>query len=276
MHFFTLPPESEIKNTATESRALMQKVYTSNDHEIPKSVDFDAICSRIFCITEDGLFSCWKFANLELQYQIAFRMVTTSMIVLKSVPYVILAFDKELKVLDVSDPRRAVEIPSFAQKFDLTTSYTNVSFNEKYLSVAMSLNSEKNTAIEVYKIELEGAVRRFTHLVKVENVNSSVQFIDFSSDNKYMMYMGYNTHEKDNKGFYDLIEKKSKLYNTDKELEKVVWVGEGFKIGNKIAVRAAHPGHERVLRRGQQDHLSRAADRQDHHRRRPDRHGRPR
>ena len=253
----------------------MQKVYTSIDHEIPKNVDFDAICSRIFCITEDGLFSCWKFANLELHYQIAFRMRTTSMIVLKSVPYVILAFEKQLRVLDVSEPRRASEIPSFALMFELTTSYTNVSFNEKYMSVALSQNSEKNTAIEVYNIEATGTERRFVHLVTVENVISSVQFIDFSSDNKYMMYVGYDTHEKDNKGFYDLIEKKSKLYNADKELEKVVWVGEGLKIGNKIAVGSADlPGHERVLRRSQQDHLSRPADRQDHHRGGPDRHGR--
>ncbi len=227
IYFLTLPAASEIKSTTTESKSLIMKVYTSHDHEIPKDVDFDSNCQRIFCITERGLFSIWSFDNLELLYQHNFNMIATAMIVLKSRLYVIISFERKIIVLNVEARDRAFEIQSFTLDFQLVTSDTRVSFDEKILAVAMAPNYDTNTVINIYTIDYDRL--QFVVYDTETSISSSIVFMDFSSDNVYLMYM-------DNIGKKQYLDLKEKGKSLKIDLQNVEWISEGLKISDKRRV----------------------------------------
>jgi len=200
------------------------KVSTSHDHEIPKDVDLDASRQRIFCITERGLFSSWSFHTLELLDQRSFNMQSTAMIVLKSRLYIIITFEKKVIVLDVKDHKEAKEIPSFSMDLSLVSSDTRVSYDEKMLAVAMAPNDTTNTKISIFSINYDEC--RFEEYHTVEGISSSILFMDFSSDNVYLLYM-------DNIGKKHNIDLKDKAKDTKIELKNIEWISEGFKISDK-------------------------------------------
>lgn len=200
------------------------KVSTGHDHEIPKDVDLDSSRQRIFCITERGLFSSWSFQTMELLYQRAFNMQSTAMIVLKSHLYIIITFEKRVIVLDVKNHKEAKEIPSFAMDLSLVSSDTRVSYDEKMLAVAMAPNDTINTKISIFSINYDECT--FEEYHTVEGISSSILFMDFSSDNVYLLYM-------DNIGKKHNIDLKDKRKDTRIELKDIEWISEGLKISDK-------------------------------------------
>ena len=227
IYFLTLPAASEIKSTTTESKSLIMKVYTSHDHEIPKDVDFDSSCQRIFCITERGLFSMWSFDSLELLYQHDFATIATGMIVMKSRQYVIISFERRLIVLNIESREKAFEIPSFELNFNLVTSDTRLSFDEKILAVAMAPNYDTNTIINIYTVDYDKLT--FVTYDTETSISSSIVFMDFSSDNVYLMYM-------DNVGKKQYLDLKEKGKSYQSDLPNVEWISEGLKISDKRRV----------------------------------------
>jgi hypothetical protein len=166
----TLPAASEIKSTTTETKDLIMKVYSCHDNEIPKDVDFDSNCERIFCITERGVFSIWDFKSLDLMIQISFGLQTSAMIVFKSRLMVAVGFEKKLIVLDVANKERAVQVDSFNLEFDLVASDIKLNYEEKILAVAMAPNYETNTIIKIYSVDYES--KRFVSYHVIENISS--------------------------------------------------------------------------------------------------------
>lgn len=224
IYFLTLPAASEIKSTTTESKSLIMKIYTSHDHETPLDVDFDSNCQRIFCITEDGLFSSWSFDTLEQLFQVNFKSKTTAMLVLKSRMYVIISFETKIVVMNTESRENPVEMPTFTMNFTLVTSDMRVNFDEKMLAVAMAPNDKTNTAIDIYAIDYEQ--RKFTIYFHVPGISSSILFMDFSSDNVYLLYM-------DNIGKKHYIDLKDKIKDPKLDLKSVEWISEGLKISDK-------------------------------------------
>jgi hypothetical protein len=203
------------------------KVYTAHDHEIPKDVDFDSNCSRIFCITERGLFSSWSFNTLELLYQQKFDFQATAMTVLKSRPYIILTFEKKIIVLNVQERESAPEIPSFALEVKQATSDTSVNFDEKMIAVAMAPSDNSNPVINIYTINYTR--NQFELYYVIKEISSTILFMDFSNDNVYLQYMDENF----NKFYLDL---KDKIQSEKLDLENIEWVSEGLKISDKRSV----------------------------------------
>jgi hypothetical protein len=207
---------------------LIEKIYCCNDNKIPKEVDFDANNERIIFITEQGLFNIWNFEDLKLRYSQNFREVTTNMIVFKSILYVVISFEKRLVILDIHDDLNIFEIESFSQKFNLVTSDIKVNVDESILAVAMAPNYEVCTEISIYKIDFEEKKLDLYHCIS--NISSSIEFMDFSSDNVYLMYMD-NIKKK---CFFDL---KNKVKDESENLNlkyDVEWISEGLKTSEKI------------------------------------------
>lgn len=225
IYFLTLPAASEMKSATTESRSFIMKVYSAHDHEIPKDIDFDSSCQRVFCITERGLFSSYSFKTLELLYQKAFGRSATGMIVLKSRLYIIIAFDRELIVLNVENLANAEPIPSFSiTDFTLVTSDVKLSYDEKMLALAMAPSEDKNTEIYLYYIDYENL--RFNKFKTIDTTISSILFMDFSSDNIYLMFM-------DNIGKKQFLDLKEGQELNKIDLQNTEWISEGLKISDK-------------------------------------------
>jgi hypothetical protein len=265
IYFLTLPAASEMKSATTESSSFIMKVYSAHDHEIPKDIDFDSSCKRIFCITERGLFSSYSFGSLELLYQRAFNKQATAMIVLKSRLYVIIAFEKNIVVLNVEQERTSSDIESFKMEdFRLVTSDMKISYDEKMLAVAMAPSESADTEVHTYMIDYDN--KRFEHYHTIGTI-SSILFMDFSSDNIYLMYM-------DDVGKKQYLNLKEKQILSKIDLQNTEWISEGLKISDKRRVASIHEGTGSQLHRGKQRDMSSASRRQVHHSRGPNRHGR--
>lgn len=233
IYFLTLPAASEMKSATTESSSFIMKIYSAHDHEIPKDIDFDSSCKRIFCITERGLFSSYSFNSLDLLCQRAFNKQATAMIVLKSRLYVILAFEKNIVVLNVEEDRTTTEIPSFKMEdFRLVTSDMKISYDEKMLAVAMAPSESADTEIHTYNIDYDNNKFVLCHTI---GTISSILFMDFSSDNIYLMYM-------DDVGKKQYLDLKEKTILSKIDLQNTEWVSEGLKISDKRRVERSKTG----------------------------------
>lgn len=228
IYFLSLPAASEIKSSATDSKNLIERIYCCNDNKIPREVDFDSNNQRIIFITEKGLFNIWNFEDLSLRVSINFDELTTNMIVFKSILYVAISFEKRLIILDIHNDNDIHEIESFTQNFNLVTSDIKVNVDESILAVAMAPNYEVCTEIKIYKIDFESKVLELYH--NISNISSSIEFMDFSSDNVYLMYMD-NIKKK---CFFDL---KNKVKDESENLNlkyNTEWISEGLKTSEKI------------------------------------------
>lgn len=229
--FLTLPAASQMKDT-TDTRALIKKVYSANDHEIPKDIDFDSSCKRIFCITERGLFSSYSFISLELLYQKAFSEKTAAMIILKSRLYVIIAFQQSIIVLNVESDHTATTIDSFElSDFDMLISDVKISYDEKMMAVSMAPSDSKNTVVYIFTIDYD--TNQFVKYHTIDVTISSILFMDFSSDNVYLMYM-------DNIGKKQYLDLKEKSTLAKIDLQNTEWISEGLKISDKRRVDKYH------------------------------------
>ena len=61
-----------------------------------------------------------------------------------------------------------------------------LSVDEKMLALALSRNQEQNAKIEIYDVENEE--NNFRLLCSIDNLNTSVEYLDFSTDNFYLFY----------------------------------------------------------------------------------------
>lgn len=226
--FLSLPAASEIKSTATDSKILIQKVYSCTNNMIPREVDFDANNERIICITKLGLFTIWDFETLKIRVSKNFDKSATRMVVFKSVLWVAITFERKLIILDIKDDNNVHEIESFTLEFELVTSDLKVNIDENMIAVAMAPNYETCTTIDIYKINHEE--KKFEIYHTLGNISSSIEFMDFSSDNVYLMYV-------DNIKKRCFINLKNKT-NDDSEIlnlkHNVEWISDGLKISEKI------------------------------------------
>lgn len=67
-----------------------------HDDEIPKCVGFSHDMDRIYGITQKGLFCVWNIKDLQLTYSKHLSKMTTSMIVFKFKPLILITFETEV------------------------------------------------------------------------------------------------------------------------------------------------------------------------------------
>ena len=61
-----------------------------------------------------------------------------------------------------------------------------LSFDEKMLAVGLAGNQEQNARFELYDVENEEGT--FKHLFTIGNLNSNIDYLDFSTDNFFLLY----------------------------------------------------------------------------------------
>lgn len=87
------------KNDPKTKKPLFDKPKTRLiclDDEIPKCIGFSHNMDRIYGITQKGLFCVWNIKDLQLSYSKHLSRITTSMIVFKAKPYILIAFETEV------------------------------------------------------------------------------------------------------------------------------------------------------------------------------------
>jgi hypothetical protein len=150
------------------------------------------------------------------------------MIVFKSVLYVAICFEKSLKVLDIHEDSAVQSIESFNLEFSLATSDIRVNVDESMIAIAMAPNYEVCAEIKIYTVDF--SEKKFELYYSISNISSSIEFMDFSSDNVFLMYMDNITK----KCYFDL---KNKVKNESENLSMkydVEWISEGLKTSEKI------------------------------------------
>ncbi len=215
------------------------KIYSCHDNEIPKVVNFSADNKRIYCITENGLFSGWQMQPLKLVKSYDWKKPTVAMIVLQknragslemktreSNLEVIIAFKTEIKVFD-TDHRKWCEVKDFCVTSQRDITDVKVSEDENIMAVAYSADGEANTFIEIFKIDF--LTLKFTSTSKLENISSAVEFMDFSVDNKFLLYKD----KVNQKCYYEFsFQRKSDPLGVDTDIE---WMSDGIKLSEKTS-----------------------------------------
>lgn len=107
------------------------------------------------------------------------------MIVCKLSPKIIIAFEKEVIVLNADTENYNLN-QSLNLKSKSAISDMKLSFDEKMLALALARNDEQNAKIEIYDVENEE--NHFRLLCSIDNLNTSVEYLDFSTDNFYLLY----------------------------------------------------------------------------------------
>lgn len=70
-----------------------------HDHEIVKSIQFNAASDKLFSITQKGLFCVWDVATLKRIYYRNFEKNTQSMIVFRKSDKIIICLEKEVNFI---------------------------------------------------------------------------------------------------------------------------------------------------------------------------------
>ena len=225
IYFLSLPEDDQNNSNEQDMRDLVHKVYTAHDNEIPKEVDFSAEGDRIFCVTQKGLFTSWDYLSMKSLFSKNFSLITVTMCVLKRNPYIVLAFEKEIIVLDITNIGSAEIVKGFGCETQHDITDVKISLNEEFMAVALAPSKESNAKIDLYTINFDK--KEFISKKSIEGIYSEIEFMDFSTDNYYLMY-------KDNIGqkcFFDLANnKKNDTLAIDFDIE---WVSEGIKISEK-------------------------------------------
>lgn len=215
------------------------KIYSCHDNEIPKEVNFSADNTRVYCITENGLFSGWELQPLNLLKSHHWNKPTVTMIVLQKPrkrqqeggnravnPEVIIAFKSEIKVFD-TDLSRWSEVHGFSETSQRDITDVKVSEDETKMAVAYAADGEGNSFIDIFRIDFNS--QKFISTSKIENISSDVEFLDFSVDNFFLLYKD----KVNQKCFYDLSSlKKSDALGVEMDIE---WMSDGIKLSEKTS-----------------------------------------
>lgn len=172
-----------------------------------------------------GVLTIWEFETLRQQVRINFNLATTAMIVLKSYLYIVIAFEKRIIVLNIEDSSNIREVTSFRKELNLVSSDMKINFEESIMAVAMAPNYEANTVIRIYSIDYNSLEFREYH--EIPNISSSIEYMDFSNDSVYLMYM-------DNINRMCVFDLKNETKNENDNVGAgVEWISEGLKISEK-------------------------------------------
>ena len=107
------------------------------------------------------------------------------MIVCKHTNKIFIVFEYEIIML-INNGKDYPYNNSFQLKYNMLISDAKLSFDEKMLAVALHANKEQNAKIEIYSMESEENV--FKLICGIDNLNKNVEYIDFSTDNYFLLY----------------------------------------------------------------------------------------
>ena len=142
-----IPDESELKQTTKINQDMVKLRINAMDDETVKAIGFSANSDLLYSITERGQFSLWDLKTLARISYKHFNRPTLTMVVCKSSPKIIIAFEKEIVTLINRQP----DFPAHEKynlKYNNKISDMKISYHEKILAVALATGSE-NTKIKM-------------------------------------------------------------------------------------------------------------------------------
>ena len=61
-----VPPE--FSNKEPDVRDHIHQIYSANDHQVPKEVDFDRLAERVVYLSQQGELTVWTLQPLEMNF----------------------------------------------------------------------------------------------------------------------------------------------------------------------------------------------------------------
>ncbi|CAD8183513.1 unnamed protein product [Paramecium pentaurelia] len=230
------PNESDLKSLTKIQKDMVKLRINCTDHDQPKVVAFSGNAQKLYSITQKGLFAVWNLRKLKRTYSFAFEKATLNLIVCKLSPKIIIAFEQEVIVLNDHD--YSVN-SNYSLKQKSAISDMKLSVDEKMLALALSRNQEQNAKIEIYDVENEE--NNFRLLCSIDNLNTSVEYLDFSTDNFYLFYKDVS----DETALIDLDQQK-RINSMHMEFD-LEWCSDGIKLAEKAkGVHSCYTDENRI------------------------------
>ena len=114
----------------------MKRWIRANDNEKPKSVGIDTISSRIFMVTQLGLFTVYDLRSFDVIFQKNWKKKTLRLHSFRLSNKVMIVFEHDIIVLDTDPVSNAFdELREYSMALN-TISYACMNHNEKLLGVA--------------------------------------------------------------------------------------------------------------------------------------------
>ena len=116
-----------------------------------------------------------------------------------------------------------------------------LSIDEKKLALSLARNQEQNAKIEIYDTENEE--NGFRLLCSIDNLNTSVEYLDFSTDNFFLLYKDIS----DEYAIIDLsLQKRINTLSFEFDLE---WCSDGIKMAEKAkGVHSCYTDENRITK----------------------------
>jgi len=219
-----IPDEKELKNTTKDNRDLVKLRSSAQDQEVPRCVGFSGNSELIYMISKQGYFTVWQFKILKKVHDVHYNLPTQSMIVFKKSQIVIVAFLQKIQFIDCND---AYSVLGKATKIcSANIQDIKLSFNEEILAVALSPKQDQNARIDIFRVS--DGEELFAPYKSIENLTNNIEFIDFSTDNYYMLYKDIQEEET----IFNLVSFKQQN-NLNKFAFDIEWCSDGIKIHKK-------------------------------------------
>lgn len=124
------------KAGSSQHNLKIRRWIRTNDNEKPRSVGIDTISSRIFMITNHGLFTVYELKGFDIVFQKSFNRVALRLNSFRLSNRVMLVFEHDIMVLD-ADPRsnQFDELQEYSLALN-TITYATINQNESLLGVA--------------------------------------------------------------------------------------------------------------------------------------------
>ena len=222
-----LPDNTTFQTSLKESKDLIKPIYNCFDDDSPLFCDFSYNNKIIFSSSKMGTLCIYRFENSILLYRQYFQKKIVNMIVMNTNPYLILGFEDKVSFYNVLNIEKGIftNIESFTLKCNLSINDLKITMDEKLLAMSIYINPKKKTKespqIQIYSIDKE--LKQLILIQKIDNLSSSIEFIDFSTENFYLMFKDI-----ENNISYITLTDMKKVDNIDTS-HKIEWMNEGIK-----------------------------------------------
>ena len=149
------------------------------------------------------------------------------MIVMNTNPYLILGFEDKINFYNVLNIEKSIfkKLDTFTLKCKLSINDLKITMDETLLAISIYVNPKKKTKespqIEIYSINKKS--QTLSLIQKIDNLSSSIEFIDFSTENFYLMFKDIEN----NISYIKLTDMKK--VDQIESSHKIEWMNEGIK-----------------------------------------------
>jgi WD40 repeat protein len=158
--------------------------YSANNHEVPLEADFSSDKLKAFSLSQRGEFVSWSLSPFECLDYIRFDAPSIRLHVFKQNTWVFCVFEHQIVCLDVKS-KKLERKEKLCMNILRVVTDARVNKEESLFAIALAENQENKTEIRIFKLD---ETKGFISLSTVEEIESPIEIMDFTTDSTYLMF----------------------------------------------------------------------------------------